>query len=113
MCKICIWTITNKKAGGKIMSARKNYICICGSLQKQNVEEMAAYKREQFYQAKQQLVEQIGRFLESKIFHEDYKKMKSEFKQRTNGQIQEEIEESFFIFWTFFYYRFSDGLRGI
>lgn len=118
---MCISTTTNKEAGGKIMAVGRNDPCPCGSgqkfknccLQKQNVEEMAAYKREQFYQAKQQLVEQIGRFLESKIFHEDYKKMKSEFKQRTNGQIQEEIEESFFIFWTFFYYRFSDGLRGI
>lgn len=103
------------------MAVGRNDPCPCGSghkfknccLQKENVEEMATYKREQFYQAKQQLVEKIGRFLESKIFHEDYKKMKNEFVQRTNGQIQDEIEESFFIFWTFFYYRFSDGLRGI
>lgn len=59
---MCISTTTNKEAGGKIMAVGRNDPCPCGSgqkfknccLQKQNVEEMAAYKREQFYQAKQQ-----------------------------------------------------------
>lgn len=82
-------------------------------MKKENVVELANHRREQFYLSKQHLVEKIGYFLESKIFYQDYQQLKNEFSRRTKGFIQEDMQESFFVFWLFFYHRFDDGLRGV
>ena len=100
---------------------KANDPCPCGSgklhkdccMNKENVHEFASYRREQFYQAKQQLVEKIGFFLQSKVFHQDFMELKREFVRRTNGLIQDDLEESFFVFWLFFYHRFEDDERGL
>lgn len=100
---------------------KANDPCPCGSgklhkdccMNKENVHEFASYRREQFYQAKQKLVEKIGFFLQSKTFHQDFMELKSEFVKRTSGLIQDDLEESFFVFWLFFYHRFEGKLRGL
>lgn len=100
---------------------KANDPCPCGSgklhknccMNKENVHELASYRREQFYRAKQQLVEKIGFFLQSKMFHQDFMELKRDFVRRTEGLIQDDLEESFFVFWLFFYHRFEDGLPGI
>ena len=39
--------------------------------------------------------------------------LKRDFVRRTEGLIQDDLEESFLVFWLFFYHRFEDGLPGI
>src|SRR5699024_5220007 len=76
-------------------------------------DEMENYRREQFYVGKQRLVEKIGYFLESKLFYQDVMQLKNEFKTRTKGLIEEDMQDSFMVFWFFFYHIFENGLRGI
>lgn len=74
---------------------------------------MAATRRESFYVEKQQLVERIGRFLKKQVPLQTYSHLKTEFQQRTEKRIDKELEDSFFTYWLFFYYRFDNNLRGI
>lgn len=92
--------------------------CACGSGRKykdccQAKDEMTNYRREQFYKKKQHMVEKIGYFLESKIFYADVMTLKQEFTTRTRGLIDEDMQDSFMVFWFVFYHEFENGLRGI
>src|SRR5699024_811329 len=92
--------------------------CACGSGRKYKdcckaKDDMTNYRREQFYKKKQHMVEKIGYFLESKIFYADVMTLKQEFTTRTRGLIDEDMQDSFMVFWFVFYHEFENGLRGI
>src|SRR5690625_4265895 len=103
------------------MSVGRNDPCPCGSqkkykhccLLKENESLRKEQRREQFYEAKQTLVEKIGDFLVQLVPITQYNQLKAEFIERTNSKIDEEIEESYYTFWLYFFHRFENGLRGI
>jgi len=103
------------------MSVGRNDLCPCGSkkkykhccLVKENDSLLKNQRRENFYETKQVLVEKIGDYLVQQIPITQYNQLKAEFTERTKKRINEEIEESYFTFWLYFFYRFENGLRGV
>src|SRR5690625_142298 len=103
------------------MSVGRNDLCPCGSkkkykhccLVKENDSLLKNQRRENFYETKQVLVEKIGDYLVQQIPITQYNQLKDEFTERTKKRINEEIEESYFTFWLYFFYRFENGLRGV
>src|SRR5690625_2358535 len=101
------------------MSVGRNDLCPCGSkkkykhccLVKENDSLLKNQRRENFYETKQVLVEKIGDYLVQQIPITQYNQLKAEFTERTKKRINEEIEESYFTFWLYFFYRFENGLR--
>src|SRR5690625_597356 len=107
--------------GGMTLSVGRNDPCPCGSgkkykkccLHKENMIELAGHRREKFYVEKQHLVEKIGIFLKRQVPLQQYNQLKMEFSKRTDNRIEKDLEESFFTYWLYFYYRFDDSIRGI
>lgn len=103
------------------MSVGRNEPCPCDSgkkykkccLQKENIIELASLKRNKFYEDKQQLVEKVGKYLQKQIPQRQYNQLKKELLERTNDSIEDELEESFFTYWLYFYHRFDNNVRGI
>lgn len=103
------------------MSVGRNDSCPCGSgkkykkccLKKENVIELEALRREQFYTEKQDLVEKVGGFLKRKMPINEYNELKDVFLQRTDKQIDISLAESIFTYWLYFYHTFENGLRGV
>ena len=104
-----------------MLSVGRNDPCPCGSgkkykkccLHKENIIELAAHRREKFYVDKQHLVEKVGIFLKKQVPLKQYNQLKTEFAKRTENRIDKELEESFFTYWLYFYYRFDDHIRGV
>lgn len=103
------------------MSVGRNDLCPCGSgkkykhccLKKEDKKALLAKRREQFYEDKHDLVEKIGDYLATQVPLKVYDDLKEKFQERTGHKIEEDIEESYFTFWMYFFHRFENGLRGI
>lgn len=103
------------------MSVGRNDPCPCGSgkkykhccLNKKNIIQLDEFRQEKFYQEKHALVKKIRTFISEQIPFQKYHQLRSQFNERTNNCISPEEEESFFVFWLFFFHRFENNLRGI
>src|SRR5699024_6776529 len=103
------------------MSVGRNDLCPCGSgkkykhccLKKEDKQALLAKRREQFYEDKHDLVEKIGDYLATQVPLKVYDDLKEKFQARTEHKIEEDIEESYFTFWMYFFHKFENGLRGI
>src|SRR5690625_2588166 len=103
------------------MTIGRNDSCPCGSGKKykqcclltKEEQQQLEQRRENFYEAKQDLVEKIGDYLVQQIPIKQYDELNEQFKQRTQGRIDSEIEESYFTFWLYFFHEFEHGKRGI
>ncbi len=107
--------------GGNDMTVGRNDPCPCGSgkkykqccLLKENEQQHREQRRGKFYEAKQDLVEKIGDYLVQQIPIKQYEELNERFKERTQGRIDTDIEESYFTFWLYFFHEFENGKRGI
>lgn len=103
------------------MSIGRNDSCPCGSgkkyknccLKSENKKQVILQQRERFYESKQDLVEKVGDYLVQQVPIKQYNALKNTFHERTEKRIDKDIEESYFTFWLYFFYRFDNGLRGI
>ena len=103
------------------MSIGRNDPCPCGSgkkykkccLEKDNLIELTQIRRKKFYDDKQQLVEKVGQFLKKQVPLHQYNQLKKELIKRTDDHIEKDLEESFFTYWLYFYYKFENNQRGI
>lgn len=103
------------------MSIGRNDPCPCGSgkkykkccLKKDTANQLTTIQKEQFHQQKHVLFGKLRHFVDECTTFEQFHQLKIEFKQRTKGQVVKEEEEGFFIYWLYFVYRFSNGLRLI
>src|SRR5690625_1277334 len=103
------------------MTIGRNDSCPCGSGKKykqcclltKEEQQQLEQRGENFYEAKQDLVEKIGDYLVQQIPIKQYDELNEQFKKRTQGRIDSEIEESYFTFWLYFFYEFENGKRGI
>src|SRR5699024_4664554 len=89
----------------------KKYKKCC--LEKDNLIELTQIRRKKFYDDKQQLVEKVGQFLKKQVPLHQYNQLKKELIKRTDDHIEKDLEESFFTYWLYFYYKFENNQRGI
>lgn len=103
------------------MSVGRNDLCPCGSgkkykkccLEKNNLIELAAQRRDTFYDDKQRLVEKVGSYLKRQVPLHEYNQLKRTLIDDTDNMVEKELEESFFTYWLYFYHRFDNKLRGV
>ncbi|MFC0560988.1 SEC-C domain-containing protein [Halalkalibacter alkalisediminis] len=103
------------------VTIQRNDPCVCGSgkkykkccMNKEKVIQLKHVKEERFLQQKHALTLMLREFIYSKFSYMQHQKQFSLFKKRTKGLIEEYVEESFFDFWLYYFYRFENGLRGI
>src|SRR5699024_3799049 len=103
------------------MAVRRNDPCLCVSgkkykkccLKKESIVHVKEHKEEQFYRQKHLLVEKLNAFLNKKIILNEYYRIQSEFRRRTNRIVSEGMENGFLRYWLYFFRRFDNGLRGI
>lgn len=103
------------------MTVGRNESCPCGSgkkykrccLQKNDIIQLTAYKREQFYQNKHKLVDKIREFIVEQVPFSHYHQLKAQFRNRLCVQMEQGAEGQYFHFWLHFFHRFENGLRGV
>src|SRR5699024_736320 len=102
------------------MAVRRNDPCLCGSGKKykkccwkqKNTVQLKEHKEEQFYRQKHLLVEKLNAFLNKEIPLNEYYRLQSEFRRRTNRKVSEGMESGFLRYWLYFFHRFDNGVRG-
>ncbi len=110
---MCEWSVT--------MSVGRNESCPCGSgkkykkccMKKEKVVQLKGLREEKFYQQKAALTGQISEFLHTELPTSKFLPLETQFKKRTNHQLETNAYPIFTQFWLTFCYTFDNGMRGI
>ncbi|TSB47953.1 SEC-C domain-containing protein [Alkalicoccobacillus porphyridii] len=103
------------------MTAGRNEPCPCGSgkkykkccMNKQQVIDMNQAREERIAQQKHQLTKKLQAFMDKQIPYSEFIKLHSEFHQRSQRLVPEQIEEGYVNFWLNFFRIHKNGLHGI
>ncbi|MDQ0207644.1 hypothetical protein J2S05_002445 [Alkalicoccobacillus murimartini] len=82
-------------------------------MNKQQVVDINQAREERIAQQKHQLTKKIQAFMDKKITYSAFLKLQSEFHQRSEKRVPEQIEEGYVNFWLNFFRVHDNGLNGI
>src|SRR5699024_1938080 len=101
----------NKK--NKQRNKKKNKKNKKNNLKKNKKNKLTKNRQKKNYYDKKQLVEKVGQFLKKQVPLHQYNPLKKELIKRTDDHIEKDLEERFFTYWLYIYYKFENNKRGI